>query len=1337
MAHSPRIGKLPEFRPDNGDSMSTFVEILDAWLELNEVTEKRNLVLISALDTGTYDVLRNIVSPRKPTEMEYSDLVKALEGHFNPTPITVGERFKFWKRDQKDGESVKDYALELRKLSRCCEFGQFLDEALRDKLVCGLKNESFQKRLLSEPKMDFAQALNLAQALEQAASQAASFHDQAGQAETGSGQGVSSSEVPVNRVFSQAKRVTMKPRQCWRCGRAGHFPSVCRFKDARCHKCGKAGHIKPVCSVVNVVQANTVDKESDVNISDEQDAVMYINDVAVSADVNRLSPYMVEMRVQGSPLEMEVDTGASVSLVPKHVYDQCLNSMPLEPVRGIVLKGYSGSNIPILGKVTPVVEHNGQKQVLSLLVVDCADRPCLLGRDWLARLRLDWPTIVGKVTQVDSTPDIKAEFHDLFGAELGDILGMEASVELEDGATPKFHRCRPVPFSLHDKVIAELDRQVAEGELTPVEHSSWASPLVVVPKGEGVRLCADFKVTINQHVKTPAYPLPTPEEIFAKLAGGESFSKLDLSRAYKQLRVSKESQHLLTVNTPKGLMQYTRLPYGIVSAPSIWQRTMDEMLQGLDGVVAYLDDVLVTGRTREEHIRNLEAVLRRFRKFGVRLAEQKCSFFQKKVVYLGMQVSKDGLKPTDERVQSILSAPRPESKEALRSFLGMLTFNARFIPNLSSVVQPLYELIKDATPWSWSGACEKAFQEAKRLMAKVTVAAHYDVSLPVRLYCDASSVGVGACLTHVYPDGTERPVAYASQVLSSSQRNYAQLEREAYAIIFAVKRFHMYLFGRSFVLVTDHQPLCKILGPKEAVPPLAAARLQRWALILGAYDYKLEHVSGKRNTNADCMSRLPASPAQEDEKIFFHCLEDLPLTGKEIAEATRRDPVLNSVLRYTVGGWPDQVNNELRPFHVRRNELTVEQGCVLWGLRVLIPTEYRERLLMDLHAEHPGMGRMKALARGFLWWPGLDQDVEQLVRECVACQSVRQVPPVAPVHPYKWPERPWARIHIDFAEKDRQSFLLVHDSHSKWLEVVHCPDTTAARTVSILRSLFARYGLPETIVSDNGPQFVSEDFQRFLKCNGVRHVLTPPYHPASNGAAERAVRILKESLVKQLATMEQSGRYQTLQHRLDNFLLGYRSTPHSVTGRSPAEMFLGRRVRTKLSLLLPQVRDTVERSQERQMRPREGVILREFTPQQKVNVRNYRGREKWVPGTVLSRKGTLTYVVSVAGGTRFVHLDQLVARSEGQSKPAPGRSDWAMGQPELLPGHSESASVVPPLAFTAPSPSPANNTAPLESPTGDPGGLKTPGSQDGVAQLPRRSVRMTKGVPAKRLGFDE
>lgn len=246
-------------------------------------------------------------------------------------------------------------------------------------------------------------------------------------------------------------------------------------------------------------------------------------------------------------------------------------------------------------------------------------------------------------------------------------------------------------------------------------------------------------------------------------------------------------------------------------------------------------------------------------------------------------------------------------------------------------------------------------------------------------------------------------------------------------------------------------------------------------------------------------------------------------------------------------------------------------------MRVIVPHAYRAKLLSDLHTGHPGICRMKALARSYVWWPHLDRDIEKTVQSCSACQSVRKLPAAAPLHCWKWPERVWHRVHIDFCEKDKQYFLVLVDSHSKWLEVMPMKTTTSAKTIDVLRPLFASQGLPEEVVSDNGPQFTSWEFKQFLRSNGIRQTLVPAYHPASNGAAEKSVQTVKVALLKQVLGEGAQQVTMSLQHRLANFLLMYRSTPHSVTGVSPAELFLKRQLRTRFSLLKPSLARTVER----------------------------------------------------------------------------------------------------------------------------------------------------------------
>ena len=254
------------------------------------------------------------------------------------------------------------------------------------------------------------------------------------------------------------------------------------------------------------------------------------------------------------------------------------------------------------------------------------------------------------------------------------------------------------------------------------------------------------------------------------------------------------------------------------------------------------------------------------------------------------------------------------------------------------------------------------------------------------------------------------------------------------ALVFAVQKFHTYLYGRKFVLVTDHKPLVTLLGPKNAIPPLAAARLQRWAIILAAYSYEIEYKSTQNHANADSLSRLPLKIADNsiDEINIFNIaqVEAMPVTAQQVATATQRDPLLSQVYRYTQSGWPSEADDVLLPFWNHRNELSIETGCLLWGIRVVIPKKLRQRVLEELHKDHPGIVRMKAIARSYHWWEGVDKDIESVVKSCQACQSVKNAPPNAPLHPWLWPTKPWQRLHVDFAGPFRgRTYLLITDAH--------------------------------------------------------------------------------------------------------------------------------------------------------------------------------------------------------------------------------------------------------------------------------------------------------------------
>ena len=796
--------------------------------------------------------------------------------------------------------------------------------------------------------------------------------------------------------------------------------------------------------------------------------------------------------------------------------------------------------------------------------------------------------------------------------------------------------------------------------MTKVSHSEWAAPVVIVPKSDGtIRLCGDYKVTVNQVLDVDQYPLPNPQDLLSALAGGTQFTTLDLKHAYQQLSLSEDSKKYLTINTCKGLYQYNRLPFGVANAPAVFQSTMDTILKGIEGVVCYIDDILITGRNTHEHQERLESVLSRLERYGIRLQLSKCNFLQERVQFLGHVIDAKGVHPSPEKVRAIVEAPAPTNVTELRSFLGMLQYYGKFLPNLSTLLHPLNNLLREGVCWSWRSECQQAFEAAKQLLQSAEVLTHYDVNLPIKLACDASSYGIGAVISHVLPGGEERPIAFASRTLIGSEKNYAQLEKEALSIIFGVKKFHQYIYGRRFTLETDHKPLLTILGPKSAVPTLAAARLQRWALILASHQYEVVYRKTSEHSNADGLSRLPADKAtspEESEIFHFSYLDDLPVTAKQIASETRKDSVLCRVLQFVKCGWPQRVEEKsLQPFFNRRSELTVEQDCVLWGLRVVIPGLLQDKILEDLHADHPGMCRMKSLARSYLWWPKLDQAIETMVQNCMACQSVRKQPVTAPLIPWKWPARIWQRVHMDYAEKDGVYFFVVVDAHSKWPEVFATASTTAAKTIEMLTRLFASYGLPEEMVSDNGPQFISKELDQFMKQHGVQHTRVPCYHPASNGEAERCVQTLKQAL---LTSSLDKGK--SLQQRLFSFLFSYRNTPHTVTGQTPAELFLKRKPRTRLSLLQPNLAQHIEEHQMREKQQHDGgrYKTREFLPGDNVLVRNFRGKDKWKRGTVIMRIGPVAYQIRVGERMCHVHVDHLLSAGDsGDTPTAPSPDD--------------------------------------------------------------------------------
>ena len=1263
------IGSIESYDPAKED-WNSYAERFEQYVIANELKDEKKIVAVFLTSVGSksYNLLRDLKAPAKPSEFKLAELLKTLSNHFQPKPIIIAERFHFHKRDQDEGEGVADYAAALKRCSERCEFGEFLEQALRDRFVCGMRNRQIQKRLLTETELTWKKALETAIAMESAEKQANHFRPTAPP---------SNINVLPARTQNKQGRKPREQKSCFRCG-GNHTPQTCRFKDQTCHFCQNKGHIQKVCrkkGAAKQERENASKRSNPVHYLEDEQGVAGNFSIFKVEDETAEPAILIHITMNGSKIPMELDTGATLSVMSEETWKETCPTATLQQ-SSARLSTYSGEPLTVLGKAMVNVEYEGQTENLPLQIIK-GSGPSLFGRNWLSKIRLNWPTIKKISNELDRVLDKHPE---VFKDELGTLKDVKAQLFVKPEAIPKFYKPRPVPHAIKGAIEQELDRLENMGVLEKVRFSNWAAPIVPVVKSDGgVRICGDYKVTVNSTLEVDQHPLPNPEELFVALSGGEKFTKLDLSRAYQQILLEENSRGFVTINTHKGLYRPTRLPFGVSSASAIFQSKIEQVLQAIPMVVCRVDDILISGKNDQEHVSNLSEVLTRLETAGLRLKLSKCKFMQPSVEYLGYRVDASGLHAIEKKVQAIRDAPAPENQQQLRSFLGMVNYYSKFISNYSMITHPLNELLRDGIKWKWSKSEEDAFAKLKDKLAKAPVLVHYQNSLPLKLDTDASHYGVGAVISHVFPNGEEKPIAFASRTLNKSERNYAQIEKEALSIIFGIKKFHQYLYGRKFSLVTDHKPLVTLLGPKTGIPTLAAARLQRWAILLSAYQYEIEYRSTLKHANADCLSRLPLpvgdNSEEFDEVKLINSLQigSLPLTAGQIRKATRADPVLSRVVEYTMTGWSDDENSAVRAYYQRRNELTVEEGCLLWGIRVVIPSSLRERVLQELHEGHPGIVRMKSLARLHVWWPKLDQSIASVVRDCAKCQLTRNKPQTAPLHPWDWPDKPWQRIHIDFAGPFmNKMFLVVVDSHSKWLEVEIMPSVTSESTIEKLRNMFARYGVPMQLVSDNGPQFTSREFENFVKQNGIKHTLIAPYHPRSNGQAERFVQTFKQYF----KTEESSSITQSLAR----FLFSNRTTPSSVTGQAPAELFLKRRPRTRLDLLRPNLgRKIFDRQAYDKAKYDRKSKEREFSIGEEVLVQNFRGEPRWLDATVVERTGPVSYKTQIGEQVWRRHVDQMRGKSYHHTSetsvkapiPLVPNQNYEMPQPESLPEHSE------------------------------------------------------------------
>ena len=1080
---------------------------------------------------------------------DYDSAVKALKAYFIPKSNSAYARHAFKNTIPAEGESVSQYHIRLAAIAKDCGYAADCNNQIRDQILFHCESEYLQRKLLEEgDDLTLQRTLQLASECERIEERMKNLRV---------------TTNTVNKVSQSRAIRTKDPRQkesdkadysCYRCGGKGHYgrDPACPARGRTCHKCQGADHFSSMCRT----KQKTKRKEENANQVDEDDT---FDKFAFTINAINLQNRLTRVTVGGVELDVLVDTGASVSIIDQTTWKK-LKSQQIECQSyksNDTIKPYGSPSIPVIGKFDCDVTAGGITRLETFSVIEGTGEVPLLSRHASTELGL----VKFDVNKVDSA--IVEQFSDVFEG-LGRLKDRSVKLHIKDDIDPVAQPLRRTPFQIRDKVKEELDELLKLDIIEPVDGPTpWVNPIVVVPKANGrLRLCLDMR-RANEAIVRGRHPIPTVEELLQAMNGATVFSKVDLRMGYHQLELEPESRAITTFTTHVGLFRYKRLFFGINSATEQYQYEIQTALSGLQGAQNISDDIIIYGKDQKEHDKHLQAVMQRLRECGLTLNKEKCQFNMSELVFMGLLLSEKGIGPTESKVKAIVDAAEPKNASEVRSFLGLAAFNARFIPDFATVTEPLRQLTHKGAKFVFEQRQRKSFNELKTAMKAAKTLAYFDVTARTQVIADASPVGLGGILIQIQ---NEQPVviSYASRSLTPVEQRYSQTEKEALGLVWACERFHPYIYGVKFELLTDHKPLETIYGRKSK----PCARVERWVLRLQSYEFEVKYIPGKKNI-ADALSRLiktedckSHSCSEVENYVRFVAIQATPaaLKPQDIERASDSDSELNLVRECIRSG---QLHKLPTSYQRISSELCIYGQLILRGTRIVVPEKLRSRILALAHEGHLGIVNTKQNLRTKVWWPNMDTAAERFVRGCHACQMVARPDPPEPIRSTELPPGAWQDLATDLLGPlpSGDHLLVVVDYFSRYVEVSVVKQTTSEIIIQHLEEMFCRHGYPVTLKSDNGPQFRSGEFQTFCGMNNIEHIKVTARYAQANGEVERQ----NSSLLKRLQIAQAENK--PWKREMNTYLLASRSIPHATTGISPAELLFSRKLRTKLPVL--------------------------------------------------------------------------------------------------------------------------------------------------------------------------
>ena len=1238
-------------------------------------------------------------NPAVPAENETLQGVWGkFDNYFEPRTNNIRATVNFNNRRQGPTEKFDNFVTDLKILVKDCGYVEE-ERMVRDAIVLRSFHEPVKEKCL-----DKGDALTLDGAIEigrnyEAAKDSMTVINKGEDASLNAVRFRQTHKTTHKRTTNQGGRTydRKSSAKCPRCGYKKHDKGkTCPAKNKKCDFCKKLNHFAAVCrkkGATNQIEYDDDEKVSefsendgyDVADEDEEDEDdMFLHPVYSLNDrgSKKEDEWYEEVLVDGKKVMVQLDTGARRCTMPYEIYKTWKDKPRIESTTHS-LETYSGHKLPIKGTITVQLSHKDRECDAKFYVVEASDKPPLLSGDVCQKLGL-----------IERVYNLQTDFPQL--KKLTGTLPGTYTIKVDPAIQPVVHPPRRLPQALHEKVTQKLNEMEQLQQITKVhEPTDWVNSMVTVIKNDKVRICLDPK-DLNKAIRREHYYIPTVEEVVSSMpADSRIFSVIDAKSGFLQIQIDYESSLLTCFNTPIGRFRWLRLPFGIKCAPEIFQRIMDNMLEGIDGARAIMDDILIAARNEKEHDAIMKKVIQRATEYNLKLNFDKCQVKKAKVKYVGHMVTSEGLKADPDKLRAVAEMPPPTDKEGVRRFLGFIQYLAKFIPNLSQVDAPLRELVKKDTLFYWGKAQQQSFDQLKKMTTNHPVLAYYDSKKELTIQCDASSFGIGGVLLQ---EG--RPVAYTSRSMTETEKRYAQIEKEMLAIVHSCKKFHHYIFGRPVKVESDHKPLQSIFKKPLLAAPM---RLQTMLLRLQPYDLEVQYKCGTDIPIGDTLSRANLPNAEPDtEPIMVNMTQFISVTPSRYQDFQQRTAnELNELHSMILKGWPDtrsETPHSIREYWTHRDELSVSDGIVYKGMRIVVPPSLRATMLEQIHESHLGIIKCKERAREVMFWPGMSQQIEHLVQDCALCQQYQNKQHCETMKSTPHPDLPWTQVASDLFEFEGEQYLLIVDYYSRYITTDKLVDQSSSATIDCLKAQFSQHGIPQELRTDNGPQFSSAEFMKFCQDYQITHITSSPHFPQSNGEAERAVqtvkRLWKKCKDKHLA------------------LLDYRTTSIAGINLSPAQLLMGRRPRNKLptryQLLEPspvnskQVKQCFTKQkqmQEKYHNKKAGPDLPPLRPGDPVRMAPSAGSKEWRSATVVEHHRTPRSYVVESQGRKYRRNRRDIRLSTHTANKAPS---FAVPVPTDMPSSPKPAltktSALPPARPPARSSATEQQQAPRPSP---------------------------------------